>query len=88
MNDRLGEWGDHITLQAASDRVIFLFVSVFTALVLIVKMYLNDLSFVLVSSALVLLMFFFPLSSLLHVLCFICMLHEIGNTLAHPREGM
>ncbi|CAN7056198.1 unnamed protein product, partial [Brassica rapa subsp. trilocularis] len=29
--------GDHITLQAAADRVIFLFVSVFTALVLIVK---------------------------------------------------
>ena len=61
MNDRLGEWGDHITLQSAADRVIFLFVSVFTALVLIVKMYLNDLSFVLVSSALVLLMFFSPI---------------------------
>ena len=60
MNDRLGELEDHITLQPAADRVNFLFFSVFTALVLIVKMYLNnDLSFVLVSPALVLLSVFF-----------------------------
>lgn len=101
MNGRLGEWGDHITLQAAADRVSFHFVSTFTALVLkllIVQMYLNnDLSFVLVSPALLLLMpfflasllfFFFLNTKLVFFMFFISYGCYIGNPLTHPRKGI